>query len=257
MKNYMHFIFITSNYNEGKRYGLHFVLTEENSNDVIKLAENYSRLDNVAFYTVITDDDSIESVKRKEPFFKNVDLLDSTEDDATQRFEMLFTNKLQPVDYALLILTRINCTYLDLLIYFYHVYCVYCKKHNDLLFQEKLYISPAKHMGYEIKEFTKYFNQITTCTDPEILFTNQSYNINNRTLKKLKVSKKEAVYSKFFNCDGGIEKMNEFIEILESIKKTSVEKLFDKIVCADSVIAKSDKKNTFVTSKNIKKFYKL
>lgn len=254
MKNYTHFIFITSNYKEGKRYGLHFALDEQNRDFVIELSETFSRKDNVAFYTVITDEKTPKSVQDKEPFFKNVELLDGNEEDEIERFKKILNNIITPIDIALLILARIECTYIDLLVYIYHVYCEYFMNYKEMLFDEKLYINNKDYIGYEIKSLSKYFSKITN-TNVRTIFDNNNYNETKKTMPILVVTKKDAIYSKFFNCENGIEIMNNLIEIIELLNKRNVLELHSEMIDSKSVIFNSDKNNTFITSKNIRKFY--
>lgn len=255
-KNYTHLIFITSNYEEGVRYGLHFAVSKKNSNEITSLMNKYSKKDNVALYTVITSDESIESVRNKEPFFAEVNFIDGSESLSSGKFEKKFNNQLDAIDFALLILTNIQCTYFDLLIYIYHCYCEYLLKYNELLFLDKLSIDVKKKFkGFQIKSLSEYFEKITEI-DYEKLFKNFSYEKEVERLPKLKINQIDVAYSKFFNVENGILQMTRFIEIFEKLRGYTLKQLYKEIVDNNPVIKLSDKKSKFITSKCIRKYYK-
>lgn len=255
-KNFTHLIFITSNYEEGKRYGLHYVLTKKNNIEINNLVQKYSSKDNVALYSVITDSASLDSVKEKEPFFSEVIMIDGSANISSEKFEKKFNNKLDAIDFALLILTRKKYSFFDLLILIYHCYCEYACKYGVVLFDDKLYIdSKKKEKGFEIKSLSKYFTKITN-TDYRELFKNFSYEKEASKMPKLKIEQSDVAYSKFFNVENGIVLMTRFIEIFEKINKYDLKYLYKEIVTDSSLITQSKKETSFITYKNIRKYYK-
>ena len=197
-ETYQHCIFVCSNYTTRTRTGLHFLFNEINYEIVKSLVQRYTSKEGVAFYFVNTiNDPSIESVKKKDNFFKNIQILEGTTQENVVAFNNAINNQITVNDVALLLLCRKRLTVEELKTSLFYIYCLYAKEYDKFPFKEKLFFDKDDTIGFKLinNEFSKI--------DPK---------------DYLECTKPDVIMSKFFNCDGGVELMNDILKIFYKFK---------------------------------------
>ena len=222
---YQHCIFVCSNYTTGTRKGLHFLYNESNISDVMNLADRYTAKEGVAFYFVITDKPTIESVQEKDGFFKSITILEGSESQNVVDFDNSINNQITVMDVALLLLSRQKMNVKTIKTCLFYIYCLYAKQNDSFPFKGKCFLS--NHLvGF--KTINKEFEKIEL-EKPDAL---------------LMCTKPHIIMSKFFNCEGGVELMNKVLRIFYDIKERDIDYLSNKI---DIYLKKAKKiyKNSF------------
>lgn len=203
IETYFHCIFICSNYTSGTRNGLHFLFNETNTDVINQISEKYAYKEGVSMYVVVTNSGSIESVKKKETFFNNVNILEGTDKQSIKTFDTMLDNQVGIFDLAMLLLCCKEMTIKELRIYLFLSYCVFRLKENKLVCKEK----------YWFEGNTYGFREI-----------NNEFGLENLN-KRIKCTKPDIIMSKFFNSEDGTNLMNKFLAIFTSIKKIDFDKL--------------------------------
>lgn len=203
VETYHHCIFICSNYTSGTRNGLHFLFNEENVGIISEISEKYLSKEGVSMYVVITNQPSIESIQKKDSFYKTINILEGTDKNNILVFDNMLDNQVGIFDLAMLLICCGELTIKQLRVYLLLTYCVFTLKENKLICKEK----------YWFENNTYGFREI-----------NNEFGLSNLD-KRIKCTKPDIIMSKFFNSEDGTNLMNKFLLIFTSIKKNSFEKL--------------------------------
>ena len=238
METYSHCILVCSDYASRTRNGLHFLFNDANATDIVDITKKYTEKEGVSMYIVVTDQVSIESVQKKDSFFKNIKIVEGFDSKNLLDFDRFLANRVGVLDFAMLLLSRDSLRIKDLKTYLHLCYIIYSNKYNSLPFQDKFYIR-NEFVGFKrIEEyFGKYDNMaIIRCSKPDVII------------------------SKFFNSEDGTFLMNNLLNIYYKIRKFSIEHLrTDLLTFLESIKQKYRKpfrKNElYLTKKRIKDYY--
>ena len=206
-EKYQHCIFVCSNYTAGTRNGLHFLFNSTNYKEIANIVSRYTNKEGVSVYFVVTDKHSIESVKEKEHFFKNVDILEGTVPENVISFNNSINNQINVMDVALLLLSRESLNSMQLKTYLFYIYCFYANNYGSFPFKEKCNFD-KDIIGFRMinDEFDSYSDtQCFKCTKPTVIM------------------------SKFYNSEKGVELMINVLKIFYELKKYDVNVLNQKI----------------------------
>ena len=203
---YRHGIFVGSNYTSGKRKGLHFLINDANIDDISGILDGYAKKEGVSFYVITTNKTDIESVKEKDNFFKQIDIIEGTTKEGQRDFDNALDNQIEVLDLAFLLLSRKEMTVEEL-----QLFTFYCYFYYTFFFGR----FPAVDKYYLLKD-EKGFKKLNS------LFKNVEPG------RKIRCSKPNVVLSKYLNCEGGIEMMNAFLEIFYKILPMSLTTLKEK-----------------------------
>lgn len=136
-----HFIFMSSSYSLGTRIALDFIVKEasiqrELKNDLDKIIMTCGRDVSISTHMIQTDDETWDSVCKSDYFFKNVKVISDLE-----TFIKLIQKdrKLQGIDVAKYILSKITCTQLKLQKLVYLCFADYLCDMERVLFTDKIY----------------------------------------------------------------------------------------------------------------------
>ena len=221
IERYQHCIFVCSNYTNGTRTGLHFLYNSENYTEVMAIVDRYKNREGVAFYFVVTNNPTIESVQSKDKFFRSINILEGVNSANVIEFNNSINNQINVMDIALLLISRKKMTISDLKTYLFYVYCLYAKENNSFPFKEKCYFGPDmigfKRINDEFKD--KNENYGLECTNIAV------------------------VMSKFFNCVGGVELMNKVLKIFYYLTNKDLGYLKTKIENYSNICTKKYKLN--------------
>ena len=174
------------------------------------MVKKYTAKEGVAFYFVITNKPTIESVKEKDGFFKSINILEGTNESNIIEFNNSINNQITVMDVALLLLSREKMTAKNVKTYLFYIYCLYAQENGSFPFKGKCFLD-EQMIGFKTinKEFEKIIEEkpdaLLTCTRPHIIM------------------------SKFFNCEGGVELMNKVLRIFYNIKNCDIDYLSSKI----------------------------
>ena len=196
MENYSHCILVCSDYATGTRNGIHFLFNETNVVDIARIVTRYTEKEGVSMYIVATDKPTIESVQKKDAFFKNIRIVEGSDNKNLFDFDKFLGNQIGVLDFALLLLSRDNLSIDDLKLYLHVCYIVFAYTKQAFPFKEKLYIKPD-FIGFKPigDAFSKVLeNEIIRCTKPDVIM------------------------SKFFNTEGGTNLMNDLLKCYYLIK---------------------------------------
>ncbi len=136
-----HYIITSSSYSKGKRIALDYIIYEktdfsELQKILIKILEKCGKDVSVATHFVQTDSDSWESVKEKDYFFEEVELIE----DIDEFIKLIQEDRLLVgLDVAKYILCKIKCTHLKLEKLVYLCYAEYLCKYNKELFKDTIF----------------------------------------------------------------------------------------------------------------------
>ena len=203
VEKYQHCIFVCSNYTAGTRNGLHFLFNAANYNEVMNIVNKYAAKEGVSIYFVVTDSHTIDSVKNKDHFFKNINILEGTIPQNVISFNNSINNQISVMDVALLLLSREKMTVEQLKTYLFFIYCQYANDSDSFPFKEKCYFG-KRIIGFKAinEEFDNQNpNALLRCTKPTIIM------------------------SKFFNTEKGVELMTKILHLFYQLKEIGVDKL--------------------------------
>ena len=136
-----HFIFMSSSYSLGKRIALHFIVNDEHIQDELKIV--LDRIINecgkdvsISTHMIQAEDTTWESVCMTDHFFKDVEVIDNID-----KFIKLIKKdrKLEGIDVAKYILSKIKCTQLKLQKLVYFCYADYLCDAGKELFTDSIY----------------------------------------------------------------------------------------------------------------------
>ena len=209
IENYQHCIFVCSNYTSRTRTGLHFLYNDVNFDNVMDIVKRYTTKKGVAFYFVNTNEPTIESVQKKDAFFKTINILEGADYSNVLLFDNAINNQITAIDVVLLLLSRKPMTVAEIKTSLFYIYCLYAEEWGKFPFNDKLFFDPNEEIGF--KSINSEFASIDEsdyleCTKPDVIM------------------------SKFFNCEGGVELMNGVLKIFYKIKEKDFEHLRDNIV---------------------------
>ncbi len=136
-----HFIFMSSSYSLGTRIALDFIVKEESikeelRKDLDKIILECGRDVSISTHMIQTDDETWTSVCKADHFFKDVKVIEDLE-----VFIKLIQKdrKLQGIDVAKYILSKITCTQLKLQKLVYLCFADYLCDMGKVLFTDKIY----------------------------------------------------------------------------------------------------------------------
>lgn len=136
-----HFIFMSSSYSLGKRIALHFIVDDEHIQDELKIVLDKIITEcgkdvSISTHMIQAEDTTWESVCIADHFFKGVEVIDSLD-----KFIKLIKKdrKLEGIDVAKYILSKIKCTQLKLQKLVYLCYADYLCDTDKKLFTDKIY----------------------------------------------------------------------------------------------------------------------
>lgn len=138
----IHYILLSSSYSEGCRIALHYSVSPgSDTSRISRMIDSINALYDgkpvsLSVHVKVTDDDSWDSVVRKDPYFEDVRVIKSS-----QQFKSLILKDryLRGTDVADYILTRVKCTHLKLEKLTYLCYADYLCKTGKSLFKDKIY----------------------------------------------------------------------------------------------------------------------
>lgn len=135
-----HFIFMSSSYHLGTRIALDYIVTNLNTQEKLKqildkILNDCGKDVSISTHMLQTDNETWESVQCADHFFKNVKLIQTVEE-----FIRLIQKdrKLQGLDVAKYILSKINCTQLKLQKLVYMCFADYLCNTGKNLFTDKI-----------------------------------------------------------------------------------------------------------------------
>ena len=233
-ERYQHCIFVASNYTSGKRKGLHFLYNPANIKFVLERASAYSGKDGVSVYFITSNEPSIESVKKKDPFFENIDIIEGVKPSNVAIFNDSINNQITVIDVALLLISQDPMTVHEMKIYLFLCYYFYVANNGVLPFHAKCYIEDDFITFKEIS--AKFLSEKVDETSTRIKVT----------------SKANVIMSKFFNCEGGVEFMNKVIQIYYNIRKYEIGHLEAKVKTFISSLT-SLRQNSYFKKNNFNK----
>ncbi len=136
-----HFIFMSSSYSLGKRIALHFIVDDEHIQDELKkvldkIITECGKDVSISTHMIQAEDTTWESVCISDHFFKGVEVIDSLD-----KFIKLIKKdrKLEGIDVAKYILSKIKCTQLKLQKLVYFCYAEYLCDAGKELFTDAIY----------------------------------------------------------------------------------------------------------------------
>ena len=231
-QQYSHCIIVASNYTSNKRLGLHFLCNNSNINEIMNFINNNTKSEIYSAYIVNTDSPTIDSVKKKEKFFEDVNITEGTNKESVRAFFRSIDNQITAFDIALLFLTRDDISYRDLNIYMFHFYCLFLIRHSRAPFRERIVMNENEMFieGLE-KEFLK----------------NPSFNRE----KKLACKKEEVVFSKFLNCEEGLTEMYNALNIYFELRDLDFVILLSAANGIYTSIRKSKSTKNFIVPTNL------
>ena len=194
---YHHCIFVCSNYTSGTRNGLHFLFNDENMDNISDISEKYRNKEGVTMYVIITNKPSIDSVKKKDPFYETINIQEGTITANVTAFDNMLDNQVSIFDLAMLLLVYKEMSIKELRIYLLLTYCVFTIKERKLICKEKYWIDEE---SYGFREINNEFGLL---------------NLD----KRIKCTKPDIIMSKFFNSEDGTNLMNKFLKIFISMQK--------------------------------------
>lgn len=172
-----HFIFMSSSYSLGTRIALDYIVTDESvqkklKQDLDKITSECGKDVSISTHMIQADDATWESVCIADHFFKDVEVIESL-----YKFIKLIQRdrKLQGIDIAKYILSKIQCTQLKLQKLVYLCFADYLCDTGKQLFTDKIYAfkyGPVVDTVY--KKYKKYgykpIEQDTTDIDSKNIF---------------------------------------------------------------------------------------
>ena len=136
-----HFIFMSSSYSLGKRIALHFIVDDEHIQDELKkvldkIITECGKDVSISTHMIQAEDTTWESVCMTDHFFKDVEVIDNID-----KFIKLIKKdrKLEGIDVAKYILSKIKCTQLKLQKLVYFCYADYLCDTGKELFTDSIY----------------------------------------------------------------------------------------------------------------------
>ena len=236
---YKHCVIIASNYTSGKRIALHFLYNETNIDTIKNIVNEYATYRGVSIYSVNTDSHDIGSIKKKEPFFSNVEILDGHILLNQKLFREIANKQIDAYDVAMLLLTRDSMTYDDLLCYLFFIYVEVVIKFNKFIFENSVKLD---HHKIVINKVSREKIVPKCKKEHPIIFC----------------KKENVVLSRFFNNnEGGVELMNLVLLVYERLKKLDIKILRKKIddIWAQLITKEKNKNHIyFINKKLIKNF---
>lgn len=232
---YKHCVLIASNYTSGKRIALHFLYNEANINDIKNIINEYATYRGVSIYSINTDSPEIASVKKKEPFFENVVILDGHVLENQKTFRDVADNQVDAYDFALLLLARDAMTYNELLHYLFFIYVEAQAKFGICIFENAVKLDHHKII-------------INKLLKDKIVPENSSEN------STMICRKENVVMSRFFNNkDGGVELMNLALLLYQNLREIDFSTLTKKIndIWAQLITKHRNKTNVYFINKKI------
>lgn len=233
---YLHCIFICSNYTSGTRNGLHFLFNEENETIINSISERYLSKEGVSMYVVLTNNPSIESVKKKDAFYNTINILEGTNKNNVTTFDNMLDNQVGIFDLAMLLLCYGEMTIRELRVYLLLTYCVFTLKEKKLICKEKYWF---ENESYGFREI------------------NNEFGLDDLN-KRIKCTKPDIIMSKFFNSEDGTNLMNKFLLVFTNVRKKdfatleAISQAFIKSVQKDFARKLSKKESISVNQKLIR-----
>lgn len=136
-----HFIFMSSSYSLGTRIALDYIVTDKNVQEELKqhldkIIETCGKDVSISTHMIQADDDNWKSVCEADHFFKDVKVISSID-----KFIQLIQKdrKLEGIDVAKYILSKIKCTQLKLQKLVYLCFADYLCDTGKELFTDKIY----------------------------------------------------------------------------------------------------------------------
>jgi len=136
-----HFIFMSSSYSLGSRIALDYIVTdasvqEELKEHLEKIIKECGKDVSISTHMIQTDNETWDSVYKADHFFKDVTIVESLD-----KFIKLIQRdrKLEGIDIAKYILSKITCTQLKLQKLVYYCYADYLCDTGKELFTDKIY----------------------------------------------------------------------------------------------------------------------
>lgn len=136
-----HFIFMSSSYSLGTRIALDYIVTDKNVQDELKhhlrkIIETCGKDVSISTHMIQTENETWKSVYKSDHFFKDVKLIDNID----TFIELIQKDrKLEGIDVAKYILSKISCTQLKLQKLVYLCYADYLCDTGKKLFTDKIY----------------------------------------------------------------------------------------------------------------------
>lgn len=136
-----HYIITSSSYTKGKRIALDYVINGKNDfskfNGILeKIIEKCGKDVSISTHFIQTDSTTWKSVKEKDYFFEDVELIESID----EFIELIQNDRLLVgLDVAKYILCKIRCTHLKLEKIVYFCYAEYLCKYNKELFKDSIF----------------------------------------------------------------------------------------------------------------------
>lgn len=210
-----HYIITSSSYSRGKRIALDYILDEKGNYLELKkildtILEKCGKDVSVSTHFVQTDSKTWESVKEKDYFFKEVELIESIHEfiDLVKKDRVLIG-----LDVAKYILCKIRCTHLKLEKMVYLCYAEYLCKYDKELFKDDIFAyryGPVidtvykRYRGYGYKEIEQ---------ETEDIDATDIYEMPSR--------------SRILFAEDGINKIKTIDETIEKYGKLSAEDLVE------------------------------
>lgn len=136
-----HFIFMSSSYSLGTRIALDFIVKDESiqlklKKDLDKIIEVCGKDVSISTHMIQAEDETWKSVCKADHFFKNVKVIESLD----EFIELIQKDrKLEGIDVAKYILSKITCTQLKLQKLVYLCFADYLCETGKKLFTDKIY----------------------------------------------------------------------------------------------------------------------
>lgn len=173
---FTHIILISSSYMQGKRIALHYVQDKNTSlenikNDIFKIRHLCGEDIQLAIHKISTENESWESVIKKDTFFSDIHLINILNDFIT---EVSKDRKLKAIDVAKFILSIKPYTNLGIQKMVYLCYADYLCNYNKKMFDDKIYAYPygpvisslyKNFKSYERNEIQNLDNEETIIID--------------------------------------------------------------------------------------------
>ena len=223
-----HIIFLSSDYYNGKRIGLHFAVNDNNRAIISELSKQFSEYDNIAFYQINTSRSDLDSVKEKEPFFSDVQFFEGSKQTDVDVFEEKIRGKaITALDTALLILSLTECSYATMIVYLFHIYCLYRKDNKKNLFSDTIKCSKHGLDLYSLDNSIMPFFRQSRSIDffDKSLMSNEFENS-----PKAKVNNIYAVFSKLLFSEDGRRIFSSVRNYLEKLLKMPIYYLYERMV---------------------------
>lgn len=131
---------MSSSYSKGKRIALSYIVKEEEYTKLREIVQDIIKKCgkdvSLSTHFVQTDSISWESVVKKDPFFKDVEVIDSKD----EFIKLILKDRvLNGLDVAKYILSKKRCTHLKLEKLLYLCYAEYLCQYKNELFKDKIY----------------------------------------------------------------------------------------------------------------------